>query len=382
MKKQYLWLGLPLALILAILFGFWVTKQQEIKAQQYIEEQMMAKFGVNQELDAYDSDRSVKNYNGIFQGQVEDGIPYAQSPTGELRWKAPVPVEASDTVYEAAYFGDATIQTQSDSEYASFYNQSEDVLKLNIWLNPTDTSKDKTVMVFFHGGSYGWGGTSDPLYDGQNFVQENSDVILVTVGYRTGIMGFLDLSSVEGGEDFPGSGNLGLLDQIESLRWIQQNIRSFGGNPDNVTIFGESAGAGSVSLLPLMEGTKGLFNRVIAQSGSVALTFSKEEAQPLTDMLLEETKAGSMQELMALTTDQLKAVNENLNEYNNFPIRDGRLLPLDLYQAYQTKDLSGIDLMIGTNQDEVRYWINEVGGYYAYQFQLPILFEKNIKRVS
>ncbi len=105
------------------------------------------------------------------------------------------------------------------------------------------------------------------------------DILLVTVGYRTGIMGFMDFSSVPGGENFASSGNLGILDQICALKWIQKNIKAFGGNPDNVTIFGESAGGGSVSLLPLIEGTKGLFHRIIAESGSVCQSFSREESR-------------------------------------------------------------------------------------------------------
>ena len=132
-------------------------------------------------------------------------------------------------------------------------------------------------MVFFHGGSYGWGGTSDPIYDGHNLVEKYPDLVLVTAEYRTGIMGFMDFSGVPGGEDYSTSGNLGLLDQVCALEWVQKNIRAFGGDPENVTIFGESAGAGSVSLLPLIEGTDGLFRRIIMESGSPALTYSREE---------------------------------------------------------------------------------------------------------
>ena len=217
------------------------------------------------------------------------------------------------------------------------------------------------VMVFFHGGSYGWGATSDPIYDGQNLVEKYDDIILVTVEYRTGIMGFIDFFSVEGGNEYEESGNLGLLDQVEALRWIQKNIAAFGGNPDNVTIWGESAGAGSVSLLPLINDTEGLFKRIIAESGSVALTYSTEECQNLTQMLLEETGCSTMSELMALPTETLVKVNEKLNDYNNFPERDGVVLPTDLYAAYETGVASDLDMLIGSNADEVRYWINEMG---------------------
>lgn len=140
-------------------------------------------------------------------------------------------------------------------------------------------------MGFFHGGSYGWGGTSDPCYDGHNLVQKYPDLVLVTANYRLGILGFIDFSMFPGEEDFAASGNLGLLDQICALQWVQKNIAAFGGDPANVTIFGESAGAGSVSLIPLIEGTEGLFRRVIAESGAPSLTFSLQECQNLTRLL-------------------------------------------------------------------------------------------------
>lgn len=192
-------------------------------------------------------------------------------------------------------------------------------------------------------------------------------------------MGFIDFSSVEGGKEYEESGNLGLLDQVEALRWIQKNIAAFGGNSDNVTIWGESAGAGSVSLLPLINDTEGLFKRIIAESGSVALTYSTEECQNLTQMLLEETDCSTMSELMALPTETLMKVNEKLNDYNNFPERDGVVLPTDLYAAYETGVASDFDMLIGSNADEVRYWINEMGystklvsGELIYRLGLPI----------
>lgn len=217
-------------------------------------------------------------------------------------------------------------------------------------------------MVFIHGGSYGWGATSDPVYDGHNLVAKFDDIILVTVEYRLGMMGFIDFSAVEGGEEYNTSGNLGLLDQVCALQWIQENIVAFGGDPDNVTVFGESAGGGSVSLLPLIDGTEGLFQRIIAESGSVALTYSTDECQNLTQMLLEETGCTNMKELAALSEEELISVNEKLNDYNCFPERDGVVLPVNLYEAYEGGSASHIDMMIGTNADEVRYWINEMLG--------------------
>lgn len=343
----------------------------------------------------YDESLAVKCNNGTFVGKEESGVlafkgvPYAEQPVDELRWKIAEPAADNDGVYEAYYYGKSPIQSEWASEVGSYYEQGEDCLDLNIWTNTKNTSANKTVMVFFHGGSYGWGGTSDPLYDGHNLVEKYDDIILVTVGYRTGIMGFIDFSSVEGGEEYQESGNLGLLDQVEALRWIQKNISAFGGDPNNVTIFGESAGGGSVSLLPLIAGTDGLFNRVIAESGSVALTYSTEECQNLTQMLLEETGCTTVSELVTLSQETLMEVNELLNDYNNFPERDGVVLPKDLYAAYEEGVTADLDMLMGTNADETRYWINEMGyytdlvsGQLIYSVALPVMYENNITKIS
>lgn len=359
-------------------------------------ERMEKLYGENEEITGeYDEALSAICTNGIYVGTEDNsvlsykGIPYAKQPIGELRWKPPVPADDDTRVYEAFYYGKSPIQTEAESEVGSYYKQGEDCLTLNVWTNSSNPSKDKTVMVFFHGGSYGWGATSDPLYDGHNLVEKFDDIVLVTVEYRTGLMGFVDFSSVEGGEAYKESGNLGLLDQIEALRWVQKNIEAFGGDPDNVTIFGESAGGGSVSLLPLIDGTEGLFQRIIAQSGSVALTYSKEECRNLTEMLLKETGCKTMEELVALPESVIVEVNEKLNESNNFPERDGIVLPEDLYAAYESGATAGYDMLIGTNADEVRYWIMEMG-YYSdlidgktiYTLGLPVMYENNMAKVS
>lgn len=360
-----------------------------LSSNDTIKEEIRNLYGENREITStYDEKSAAICSNGTFVGKVDDGvisfkgIPYAEQPVNTLRWKAPVETTDSHKVYEAFYFGKSPIQTEWPTEVASYYEQGEDCLYLNIWSNTNNTDSKKPVMVFIHGGSYGWGGTADPMYDGHNFVADNDEVILVTVGYRTGIMGFIDFSSVDGGEDYPESSNLGLLDQAAALKWLNKNIAAFGGDPDNVTVFGESAGGGSVSLLPLMAQTKGLFRRVIAESGSVALTYSKEECQNLTKMLLEESGAASMADLLALSEDEIKQLNESLNDYNNFPMRDGNILPSDLYAAYENGVVSDIDILIGTNADEVRYWIGEIGNELIYMLTLPVMYENNIARIA
>ena len=252
--------------------------------EEKAKERIQKLYGENKEIiGEYDESLSAICHNGIFVGlKTNDvlsfkGIPYARPPIGSLRWKSPVLAEDSSKVYQAYYFGKSPIQSEWPSELGSYYPQGEDCLTLNIWLNTKNESKNKTVMAFIHGGSYGWGGTSDPIYDGYNLINKFSDIILVTIEYRVGMFGFIDFSDVEGGEEYKSSGNLGLLDQICALKWIQKNIKQFGGDSEKVTVFGESAGAGSVSLLPLIDGTEGLFKRIIAESGSINLSFSPEE---------------------------------------------------------------------------------------------------------
>ena len=346
-------------------------------------------FGENMTVSGeYDESLSARCENGVFVGRKSDrvcefrGIPFAEPPVGELRWKAPKPVESSGIVKQAYFNGKSPIQTEWPSERASYYPQGEDCLYLNIWKNPDDSTAGKPVMVFFHGGSYGWGGTADPMYDGKNFVSAHPDIILVTAGYRIGLMGFVDLSYFEGGEDYPDAPNLGILDQIEALRWIQRNIRAFGGNPENITIFGESAGGGSVSLLPVIPAAKGLFRRVIAESGSVALTFSKEECREFSKRLKAVSGAKSVSQLKSLSEKDLKRINEELNEYNNFPQRDGKLIPLDPYEPYENGEASDVDMLIGTNSEEMNYWIGEIGGIVPFHVSMRIKFENDLKKLS
>ncbi len=352
-------------------------------------EKVRSAYGENQPIEGdFDRAASAVCRNGTFVGKADGeitafrGIPYARSPVGALRWKRPVPPEPDDGVYEAYYNAKSPIQTEWQTEQASYYPQGEDCLYLNVWVNRSCEEDRKSVMVFFHGGSYGWGGTADPLYDGANFVRANPDIVMVTVGYRTGLMGFVDLSYFIGGEHYPDAPNLGLLDQIEALRWVQENIAAFGGDPGNVTIFGESAGGGSVSLLPIIPEARGLFRRVIAESGSVALTFSKKECREFTRRLMKESGIRSMKMLNALSEEQLKSLNEKLNMYNNFPQRDGRLIPEDPYIPYEDGMTAGVDLLIGTNADESNYWVAEIGGILPYRFSIPVKFENDYKTLS
>lgn len=317
--------------------------------------------------------------NGNFVGQVEDsgvtafkGIPYAKPPVGDLRWKAPQAPDPSDETFDAKEFGKTAVQYSWHSEPAGENPAGigEDCLTLNVWTKDVET-KDKAVMVYIHGGGFGWGGTADPLYNGETIVEQHDDVVVVSMNYRLGMFGEIDFSKVEGGENFPDSKNLSLMDQIQGLRWVQENIENFGGDPDNVTIFGESAGGAYVSLLACSEPAQGLFNRAIAESGCVNLTYDQAEFDECgtADVLMELTGAKNMDDLMAIPEDELIDVYINeelddwgtvLNELYNMPFRGDNIVAADPYKAIADGVGKDVDLMIGTNADEWRYWINEM----------------------
>ena len=201
-------------------------------------------------------------------------------------------------------------------------------------------------MVFIHGGNYRGGATSDPLYDGYNLIEKYSDIILITVEYRLGLLGFIDFSSVPGGEDYKTSTNLGLLDQICALKWIQKNIKKFGGDPQKITLFGNSAGGVSASLLSLIDGTEGLFKRIISQSGPMSLTFSSEESKDLTKRLLKKSGASNMKDLLSLSEEKILEIYTSLNDYSNYAPRDGIVLPTDLYDKYKSGVTKNLDMHV------------------------------------
>ena len=360
-----------------------VDKVKEEKAR------VRALFGDNKELKTNpDEAHSVKCLNGVFVPKTDDtvrifkGIPFALPPIKERRWKKPEAIPNSNKIFEAYYNGKSPIQTVIESERASYYPQSEDCLYLNIWVNDACQDKNKPIMVFIHGGAYGWGGTADPLYDGLNFIKLHPEVILITIAYRVGLFGFVDLSYLEGGDQFEDAPNLGILDQIEALRWINKNGQLFGGDINNVTIFGQSAGGGSVSILPLIKEAKGLFHRVIAESGSLALTYAKDECKSFTDKLIKVAGVNSMDALMKMSSDKLAKFNEKLNESNNFPMRDGKLIPIDPYEPYKQGLTKDIDMILGTNANELNYWIGELGGLFNYSAGMPIKYGVDTAKIS
>ena len=327
----------------------------------------------------------VKCLNGTFLGKEEEniisykGIPFAKPPIKNLRWRPPSECNNSNDIFEAYSFQKSPIQIHDKGEASSYYEIGEDCLYLNIWKN-NDNEKNKPVIVFIHGGGFGWGGTVDPIYNGHNFVKNHKDIIFVSVTYRLSILGFLDLTQIKGGENYKESPNLGLLDQIQSLKWINKNIENFGGDKDNITIMGESAGAFSVTVLPLIKQAKGLFKRIIAQSGSLSWAITKEEGKSLINRLKSEIKKQRKEELdvdylINLSEEEIINLNSKLNMYCLFPMRDGYIIPEDCYGEIERGAYDGIDIIIGTNADEPKYCIIELGNYYIYKIVITLLVE-------
>ena len=315
----------------------------------------------------YDKSLAVKCINGTFVGKSSDGvvaykgIPFVgKQPMGDLRWKAPVDYVSNDGVYEAYYNAKSPYQDESASEYGSLYVQGEDCLYLNVWKADESPVEKKPVMVWIHGGAFEMGGTIDPMYECGNLVKENPDVIVVSIEYRLGVFGFFHLSHLPDGKNYPDAQNLGLMDQMMALKWVHENIASFGGDPNNVTIFGESAGAGSVTLLPLVEGSHRYFKRVIAQSGSPVFTRSTEQAIECTNELLEILDCQTVADLQKL--DPQKFVNEaGALSLRIWAERDGNYLPLDPYEAYANGVAKDIDFMQGCNKDEMGFFVLSFG---------------------
>ena len=356
--------------ILLMLLTACGAKQTEQPAEpSALEQEMAALYGENKVINgAYPDSLAVEVDNGIFVGQRDSnllafkGVPYALQPTGDRRWQVAKPEPDSRLVREAKYFGHTSIQSRSQHNAASLYPQGEDCLTLNIWTAADGMrTARRPVMVWVHGGSYVCNGTANPRDWGDKFVKAHPEVVMVSINYRLGLLGFLDLSSLPDGQAFACSGLLGILDQVEALRWVKRNIAAFGGDPGNVTLVGHSAGAGSVSLLASINEAQGLFHRIIAQSGSVAFTSSREDCQSLTKRVLGATGAKTVAELQALSTDDIIALNDEVGEFFRFPERDGAVIPEDPYSRFIGFN-AGIDMLIGSNSDETRYWIDAMGG--------------------
>ena len=334
-----------------------------------IRAEMMKLYGENKEINGdYDASLAASTTYGTYVGKVDSnnivswkGMPFAKAPTNNLRWKAPQKLDNSNKVYEAYYFGHSSVQIESQDERACLYPQGEDCLNINVWNNKSDANSKKPIMLWIHGGAYLQGGAVSPEYDGTNFVKNNPEVIYASLDYRTDFVGFVNLSRVPGGENYKESANLGLLDQIAGLKWLKENAASFGGDPERITIFGESAGGGSVSALTIIPEAKGLFKRAIVQSGSCTnFLRTAEKSISQTQRILDITGCKNMNDLLTLTPTDLRKVATICAIVDptgyTYPQLDGITLPFDVRSKLTDETRDGIDILCGTTKDEFEYW--------------------------
>jgi len=309
------------------------------------------------------------------------GIPYAAPPVGNLRFMPPQPPAPWSGTLQATKYGKAEPQPPDTLTGSTALQQSEDCLNLNVWTPAPDATR-RPVMVWIHGGGFTNGSGTDPIYDGSNLAKRGN-VTVVTINYRLGPFGFLYLAGI-GGPDYAQSGNLGLLDQVAALKWVRENISAFGGDPGNVTVFGESAGSMSICTLLGMPAAKGMFARAIAESGGVNLEHSTQNAAAVTAKFMQAAGATDIAGLRALSASQLvkaeTAISQQKTQYELLfgPVIDGAAIPVPPLQAIAAGSASGVDLLIGTNLNEMNLWTLAVPalGSYGLTFvvrYIPIL---------
>ena len=310
------------------------------------------------------------NYDDEKELFIFRGIPFAEPPVGELRWQSPIPIKQSQVV-DARTFKPACMQDtyttewyhdviesfdQDKSMFQHVASVSEDCLYLNIWTQSIDSSEKKPVMVWIYGGNDVGGWTYEPDYLGHNLAQK--DVVVVSIPYRLNIFGFFNHPEMENQ-----TGNFGLEDEILALQWVKDNIAQFGGDPENITLFGESAGGAHVSYHIASPLSEGLFDRGIIQSGGYNLSNpsrlnSLDDANKLA--LETQNKAGvlNFNELTQLSSNELLQISSNL--YHPYhPIVDGELIPDNITKIFNEGVLNDVDVMIGSNKNEDLLYVDE-----------------------
>lgn len=300
---------------------------------------------------------------GLISGKTDSsghvkifkGIPFATPPLGELRWKAPQPVQSWDGIKKCTENPASPMQNPPVPFFAwsaEFLIPkepiSEDCLYLNVWTAAERSDEKRPVMVWIYGGGFGSGGSTVPLYDGEDLAKMG--IVVVTINYRVGILGFLAHPELSAENPEQTSGNYGILDQIAALEWVKKNIAAFGGDPDNVTIAGQSAGAFSVNALVVSPKAKDLFHKAIAQSGGMfarnnglvsGIQSAEERGKQLTDTL-----GFSLSDLREMPADSLLKIQGRFG-----PVFDGKVLP-GVRQAFEEGKFSDVPLLTGWNADD------------------------------
>jgi para-nitrobenzyl esterase len=309
------------------------------------------------------------NKNGVI---IFRGIPFAEPPVGDLRWRAPVPAKRWKGILKAFKFAPACPQQPNIvTAYYTKYGMSEDCLYLNIWKPDTSRKVKLSVLVWIHGGGFNMGSTSQDATTGEILAKKG--VIVVSIAYRIGALGFLAHPELSKESENHVSGNYGILDQILALKWIHNNIKSFGGDPECVTIFGLSAGGQSVSILSASPLAKGMFQRAICMSGGDFRPPSLKKDIDCLQLLKGAESDGlqlaknlgvnSISELRKI--DPQKLVSNSMTEIGYWPIIDGYVITDDLYKLYENNRYTDVPVLIGNTSAEGTIFIlaNKPGEY-------------------
>ncbi len=305
----------------------------------------------------------VGSYNAEKKVYAFKGIPYAQPPVGDLRWEPPQPIKGWHDTLDATTFGSIAMQAPPHpfmmwtQEFISpAGDMSEDCLTLNIWTKKGKRAAKRPVIVFIHGGGFTGGSGSVPIYDGTNMAAKG--VVFVTINYRLGIFGFLALPVLTKASKNHSSGNYGLLDQIEALKWVNKNIAAFGGDPENITIAGQSAGAMSVHCLVASPLAKGLFERAIAESDAafdrlskLSIVAEKEEQKVLSILPVKD-----LSKMRAIPADSLLKVQMKTGAFG--PVIDGYVIPQSIRKIFEEGSYNNVPVLTGWNAEDGSFLIN------------------------
>ena len=294
-------------------------------------------------------------YNTDETVRIFKGIPFAAPPIGNLRWKAPQPTEVWDGILNCSEFGASPIQNKPQPFYCwteEFIAQpeplSEDCLQLNVWTSAKSRTDKQPVFVWIYGGGLVSGSSNCDIYDGEEMAKQG--VVFVSINYRVGVLGFMAHPALTKESGYNASGNYGFLDQIAALQWIQNNIAAFGGDPNNVTIAGQSAGAYSVHTLIGSPLAKGLFHKAILQSGGLFTNRTHQDlatAEEVGTRLMEKAGKSSIEELRGMPADELQQLSNDPSIGRFGVTLDDYLLPTDLRTHFKNKQHQQVPIMAG-----------------------------------
>ena len=289
---------------------------------------------------------------------VFKGIPFAAPPVGNLRWRDPRPVAAWQGVRNADQFGNSCIQTVVRErkpwtyEFMTHNSISEDCLYLNVWTAARAPQERRPVYVFIYGGGNNEGSTAVPVYDGETLAKKG--IVVVTVNYRLGLFGFFTHPELTQEASYKASGNYGILDLVAALKWVQENIAAFGGDPAKVTVGGQSAGAANTHVLTASPLAKGLFRGAIAESGSGIAGGPNRKLAEQEQMGLKFATAKGASNLRALRAISWQQLQEALpdSNYRFAPVIDGYVLPSGIGEVFAQKKQNDVATLTGSNKDE------------------------------